>query len=232
MTTWKDFYENYDNWAESTILSRISSLQDIGPSAEVIDCANCISEQVAEKIVRKAISMGMTFTPDDIFELNGMVSESLAKEILERYMKTGKPISVTEIQNLDALVSQESIDMTVLYDMQIGLRFTPKQIIELDGYVSETVLTEALRRSNTKVSRDELEELDGIVDEKLLRKIDKKQKTHVFDEDDDWDEYDDSYDYADTSGKKPGLLSQLGALYVASEIDKRIFGDKDKKKKK
>lgn len=232
MTTWKEFYDKYDNWSESTILSRISSLQDIGPSAEVIDCSNCISEQVAEKLVRKAISMGMTFTPNDIYELNGMISESLGKEILERYMATRKPISISEIQNLDALVPQESIDLTVLYDMQIGLRFTPKQIIELDGYVSEAVLTEALRRSNTKVSRDELEELDGIVDEKLLRKIDKKQKTHVFDDYNDWDEYDDSYDYADTSGKKPGLLSQLGALYVASEIDKRIFGDKDKKKKK
>lgn len=232
MTTWKEFYDKYDNWSESTILSSISSLQDIGPSAEIIDCANCISEQVAEKLVRKAISMGMTFTPDDIYELNGMISENLGKEILERYMATRKPISISEIQNLDALVPQESIDLTVLYDMQIGLRFTPKQIIELDGYVSEAVLTEALRRSNAKVSRDELEELDGIVDEKLLRKIDKKQKTHVFDEEEDWDEYDDSYDYADTSGKKPGLLSQLGALYVASEIDKRIFGDKDKKKKK
>jgi len=232
MTTWKEFYDKYDNWSESTILSRISSLQDIGPSAEVIDCANCISEQVAEKLVRKAISMGMTFTPDDIYELNGMISESLGKEILERYMATRNPISISEIQNLDALVPQESIDLTVLYDMQLGLRFTPKQIIELDGYVSEAVLTEALRRSNTKVSRDELEDLDGIVDEKLLRKIDKKQKTYVFDEEEDWDEYDDSYDYADTSGKKPGLLSQLGALYVASEIDKRIFGDKDKKKKR
>lgn len=231
MTTWENFYEKYDEWSDSTVLSRISSLQDIGPSAEVVDCANNMSEEASEKLIRKAISMGMVFTPNDIYELDGVISEGLGKEILERFMTTGRPISLSEIQNLDALVPQKSIDGAVLYDLQLGLRFTPKQIIELDGYVSEAVLTEALRRFNAKVSKDELEDLDGIVDDKLLRKIDKKQNTHVFDEED-WDEYDDSYDYADTSGKKPGLLSQLGALYVASEIDKRIFGDKDKKKKR
>ena len=220
--TWNDFYENYDNWSDSTQLSRISSLKDMGSSEEVADCVNYISANVAEKLVRKALSMGTVFTPNDIYEMNGQISEKLGKEVLERYMMTGKPISVTEILNLEGLVPDECNDQIVLYDMKLGYRFTPKQIIELEGYASEKVLTEALKKSNTKVSKNELENLEGVVDDTVLRNIDRKQGTHVFDEEDEWDEEDDSYDYADTSGKKPGLLGYLGAFFAASEIDHRM----------
>ncbi len=220
MITWKKFYDKYNDWAESTLLSRISSLQDMGPTSEIVDCVKYIPENAGEKLLRKAMNMGTVFTPNDIWEMDGVISEHLAKEILERYMATGVPISITEIKNLDGLMPQEYIDRTVLYDLQLGLRFTPNQILDLEGCVSEKVLTEALVKSNSRLSAREIEALDGIVDEKVLRRIDKKQKTHAFDEETDWD------DYADTSEKKPGLLSLLGSLYVASEIDKQAFGSK------
>lgn len=76
--TWKEFYEKYDDWAESTVISKISSLKDIGPSSEVVDCANYIPEKAAEKLVRKAMSLGTVFTPNDITELDSAISENLA----------------------------------------------------------------------------------------------------------------------------------------------------------
>lgn len=35
--TWPDFYQHYDEWAESTQLKKISSLENIGPASEVAD---------------------------------------------------------------------------------------------------------------------------------------------------------------------------------------------------
>jgi len=218
--TWQDFYENYDNWSDSTLLSRISSLNGNCPSEEVTDCVNYISDNAAEKLVRKALSLGTVFTPNDIYEMNGQISEKLGKEILDRYMTTKKPISFTDIQNLDSLVPEECFDRIILYDLKVGYSFTAKQISELDGYGSEEVLTEALKKCKTKISKSDMENLEGIVDDDYLRKLDRKLGTHAFD--DDWDEDDDSYDYADTSGKKPGLLSHLGAFFVADQIDKKL----------
>jgi len=34
---WSDFYDNYSEWAESTIRSRISSLNEIGDGDEVVE---------------------------------------------------------------------------------------------------------------------------------------------------------------------------------------------------
>ena len=231
MTTWNEFYEKYDDWADSTQLKKISSLTDMGTAEQVADCTNYISDTVAEKLVKKAISMGTVFAPKDITTMDGQISEELTSEILEKYMATRRPVSVTEIQNLDALVPDSWLDQLILYNLNLGYRFTPKQIIDLEGYGSEAVLTEALKRCNTPLTANEIEDLEGVVDDTLLRSIDLKQGTHVFDEeeDEDWEEYDDSYDYADTSGKKPGLLSHIGALLVADEIDRRLWRDKKMK---
>ncbi len=37
---WEDYYDRFGNWAESTQISRISSLTDFTSSAEVVEIAN------------------------------------------------------------------------------------------------------------------------------------------------------------------------------------------------
>ncbi len=79
---WSDFYERYIDWSESTIISRISSLEDIGTGEEIIEVLyELSSEKAKDKFIRKAIRLNATFTQDDFVELEGELSENVYKEL-------------------------------------------------------------------------------------------------------------------------------------------------------
>ena len=53
--TWDEYYMNFYEWAESTQISRLSSLTDFGPSDEIVEVVqNFYDEKVATRLVRKA----------------------------------------------------------------------------------------------------------------------------------------------------------------------------------
>ena len=67
--TWNDFYENYMEWAESTVSSRISSLKEMGPTDEIIEVATEFTDPLSSRIIRKAVSLGKVFTPQNVVDL-------------------------------------------------------------------------------------------------------------------------------------------------------------------
>ena len=80
--TWDDFYDRYSNWSESTLKSRISSLEDIGNGEDVVDvCLNLYDEKIKSQLIRKSIKMGVRFTHDDFMNLDGEIPEDLFEEI-------------------------------------------------------------------------------------------------------------------------------------------------------
>ena len=79
---WSEFYEKYIDWSESTITSKISALEDIGPGAEVIEVLyELSSEKVKDRLVRKAMRMKSSFSHDDFMEIEGEISETVFKEL-------------------------------------------------------------------------------------------------------------------------------------------------------
>lgn len=217
--TWEDFYENYTEWAESTVSSRVSSLKDMGPTNEIVEVASEVSDPVSSRIIRKALSIGKVFTPQDVAELYGVVPEALLDELITKYMNTGKLIKYDAIIDLDGVLSPEMLDRIVRYDVDNGTVFTPDQIVEMDGIVSSQVLTYAIKKWNKPLTSSQYEDLDGVVDlNQLSHKLTKHAKTALEDEEE--VEYDDSYDYADTSGKKPGLLDKLGVFFLVDGAEK------------
>ncbi|MBR5948880.1 MAG: hypothetical protein IKZ82_09605 [Clostridia bacterium] len=79
---WETFYDRWEDWAESTLIARISSLKSVGPSDEVTEVA-CfsLSFDASYKLITKAIKLGASFSFDDIIELDEYYSE-LAEEVL------------------------------------------------------------------------------------------------------------------------------------------------------
>lgn len=174
MTTWRDFYDNCSEWADSTVLSRISSLKEMGPASEVAEATEYISEKCANALIRKALTLGVVFRPDDI-----------------------------------AVLAENGIDSDIPRLLEIALK------------------------NKYKFTKDNIEtiyENCPFSYEAQIREVDRIQKTGYFaeldaeddddDDEDEIDEYDDSYDYADTSGKKPGLLEKLGLFFLVSDASK------------
>ena len=55
---------NFYEWAESTQISRLSSLTDFGPSDEIVEVVqNFYDEKVATRLVRKALDYGVSLLP-------------------------------------------------------------------------------------------------------------------------------------------------------------------------
>lgn len=68
---WETFYDRWEDWAESTLISRISSLKSIGPSNEIVEVACfCLCFDAAYKLIVKAVKLGAKFSFDDIIELD------------------------------------------------------------------------------------------------------------------------------------------------------------------
>ena len=56
---WETFYDRYQDWADSTLISRISSLKSIGSSDEIVEVAcSCLCFDAAYKLIVKAVKLG------------------------------------------------------------------------------------------------------------------------------------------------------------------------------
>lgn len=80
--TWDDFYDRYCDWSESTLRTRISSLEDIGAGEDVVDVIlNLPDDKSKAQLVRKAMKLGVVFTQDDYMNLDGEFSDELYTEV-------------------------------------------------------------------------------------------------------------------------------------------------------
>ena len=69
---WSDFYDNYEEWSESTLESRISSLREMGPADEVVSAIISLpTEQLKVRLVQKAIQCGVVFSHENFLDLDG-----------------------------------------------------------------------------------------------------------------------------------------------------------------
>ena len=82
--TWDDYYNGFYGWAESTQISRLSTLTDFGPSDEVYEIAeNFFDEKIATRLIRKAIAFGVKFTTEEIIGLLNIVSDEIYSELAQ-----------------------------------------------------------------------------------------------------------------------------------------------------
>ena len=104
---WADYYDRFFDWADSTQISRISSLTDFDSdcSAEVLEIAQCfIDNKVAMRLINKAIAGGVRFSVDEVMELTSMVD----KPILTRLADTAtEPFSKEQLEELYMLIDDD-----------------------------------------------------------------------------------------------------------------------------
>lgn len=81
---WETYYDRFYDWAESTQISRISSLTSFGASSEVAEIATAlIDERAASRLIRKAVDYGVQFTPDEIYDLSSCCDTTSMNALLD-----------------------------------------------------------------------------------------------------------------------------------------------------
>ena len=106
--TWDEYYMNFYEWAESTQISRLSSLTDFGPSDEIVEVVqNFYDEKVATRLVRKALDYGVKFTTDEIIELRSWVSEEIYPVLVQA---NSDPYTYEKLDELYGFVDDKIIE--------------------------------------------------------------------------------------------------------------------------
>lgn len=70
--TWRQYYEKFYDWADSTQRSRLSSVTDFSgaKAEEVIEIALAFVDEVpATRLMKKAIDSGVRFSAEDVMEV-------------------------------------------------------------------------------------------------------------------------------------------------------------------
>ncbi len=81
---WGDFCLSYDEWSESTIRTRISSLEDIGDGAEIVSVVDDLdSEKLKAQLIRKAIKLNAKFEYQDYLDLEYELFDDVFKELTD-----------------------------------------------------------------------------------------------------------------------------------------------------
>lgn len=81
---WDTYYEKFYEWSTGTQISRMSSLTSFGTSSEVAEVAQeYMDEKAASRLVKKAVSSGVQFTPEEIYDLSGCCDTSTMNELLK-----------------------------------------------------------------------------------------------------------------------------------------------------
>lgn len=105
--TWDEYYDKFYEWADSTQISRLSSLTSFNPdcSAEVLEVAQCfVDDKIAMRLINKALAGGVQFSVDEIMELTSMVE----KPMLTRLVDTAtQPFSKEQLEELYMLIDDD-----------------------------------------------------------------------------------------------------------------------------
>lgn len=74
---WADYYDRVFDWSESTRVRRLSDLTDVGSPDELVDAAQAFDEEKnASKLIKKALSLGVQFTPENVVDLILVVDDA------------------------------------------------------------------------------------------------------------------------------------------------------------
>ena len=99
-----------------------------------------------------------------------------------------------------------------------GVRFTPDQVLEMVGTVEKSVLSRMAEQTDVPFNREQLEEIYMMIDDDSFRKISRRAKVDVFDDEPSACEQPEQVRYILPKKKKAGLFTALAALAAGSAL--------------
>ena len=107
--TWDEYYEKINDWAVSTAVNKISSLDSIGEPDEVVDALNIIAfedEKGASRLLNRAIQQGVTFSGENLAEISSICSED---SFMKALRLSESKLKVQDLEDLYGCIDDEII---------------------------------------------------------------------------------------------------------------------------
>lgn len=93
---WSDYYEKINDWAVSTAVNKISSLEDMGAPDEIVDALNIIAfedEKGATRLLNRALQYGVKFSGESLADMPDCVQRIiLRKHCINQQMRLRRRI--------------------------------------------------------------------------------------------------------------------------------------------
>ena len=82
--TWDEYYDKFYDWAESTQIKKLSSVESLGPGEEVAEVMMSFAfdhEDIVNRIARKAIEQKVVFSSENISDLTNFIDPQLQNQL-------------------------------------------------------------------------------------------------------------------------------------------------------
>lgn len=107
--TWDDYYEKFYDWAESTRISKLSSVDALGSAEEVAEVMLEFAfnhEDIVNRIARKAIEQKLIFSAENIMDLTNCMDSGLQGQMA---LQSVSAFSEENIQSLEGSLDDDVI---------------------------------------------------------------------------------------------------------------------------
>lgn len=129
--TWDDYYTKINDWAVSTAVSGISSLEDIGAPDEIVDAINIIAfedKKGAVRLLNKALQAGVKFSGENLVEILVLCGEESFRKAL--YQSADK-LTAHDLEEMYGCIENDTI-----IDIAKRYRISPPEDL-VDEYAEE-----------------------------------------------------------------------------------------------
>ena len=133
--TWDEYYEKYYDWAESTRIKKLSSVEVLGAPEEVAEVMLDFAfnhEDIVNRIAKKAIEQKLVFTSDDIINLTGSIDSDLQEQLACQSVST---FSKEDLESFEGYLDDDVI--VKLYKLK-GIK-VPDIFIDDDDTLEDSV---------------------------------------------------------------------------------------------
>ena len=179
---WEDFCDRYDKWKVSTLIEKISSLEDLKDADDVVDIATALPQDAAVTLIKKAYDQDASFSAFDYGELTYIVDNDLYLKLVRKFISEHEDISVDELTDFAYYAGVEASDIAVRDSLEKGKIYSPKDITKFEALVSEDVIDEMLIGSldaGMSISAQDIINLRGIASRRALNNAIRRVKGRI-----------------------------------------------------
>lgn len=176
--TWKDYFDNYENWTEKTQYGRLAAVTDFGPETspaeEIAQCVDYMDEKTACSLINRALRGGVIFTGRqvaDFLRMNNLQDSATICRLLEA---NDGNFTAGELEEMLAC-APENVPIEALIDKICSMptHFDPDEAISLyDAMKDEEIAGRMLFSVDSVFTDAQINELcNREVDDVIIRKL-------------------------------------------------------------